>query len=124
MLIAARAVLGIAGVALTACTPALISGMFPDQGQRATTIGVRAGSFTIGAIVGPITGGVLLTRFRPDSVLLLGSGDVGPAGGGPGTSPEYRDPVARRLDPVSVACPGPRSCRSSMACPSVGQVPP
>jgi len=63
MLIAFRALLGIAGAALTPSTLSLISTMFRDSRQRATAIGVWAGSFTVGAIIGPVLGGLMLQHF-------------------------------------------------------------
>src|SRR3954466_15678705 len=45
MLIGARAVLGIAGAALTPCSLSLISTLFPDPRRRATALGVWGGCF-------------------------------------------------------------------------------
>jgi DHA2 family multidrug resistance protein-like MFS transporter len=103
MLIACRALLGIAGAALTPSTLSLISTMFRDSRQRASAIGIWAGAFTVGAIIGPIVGGVMLQHFWWGSVLLLGV----PAmlvllAVGPVVLPEYRSPRAGRLDPLSV----------------------
>jgi len=103
MLIAARAVLGIAGAALTPSTLALISHLFRDPRQKASAIGIWAGCFTVGAIIGPIVGGAMLARFWWGSVFLLGVPAmvlllvVGPA-----LVPEYRDETAGRLDLPSV----------------------
>ncbi len=72
MLIVARALLGIAGATLTPSTLALISNMFRDPRQRATAIGIWAGCFTAGAIIGPLVGGALLEHFWWGSVFLLG----------------------------------------------------
>ena len=104
VLIGSRALLGIAGAALTPSTLSLITTMFRDPRQRATAIGVWAGAFTVGAIIGPILGGVMLERFWWGSVLLLGL----PAmilllAIGPAVLPEYRDTAAGRLDLPSVA---------------------
>jgi DHA2 family multidrug resistance protein-like MFS transporter len=103
MLIAARALLGVAGATLTPSTLSLISNMFRDAKQRALAIGIWAGCFTIGAIVGPIMGGVLLESFWWGSVFLLGV----PAMIlllilGPMLLPEYRDRSAGRIDLASV----------------------
>ncbi len=104
MLIAARALLGIAGATLTPSTLSLIMNLFRDARQRATAVGIWAGCFTVGAIIGPLVGGAMLERFWWGSVLLLGV----PAMVlllilGPLLLPEYRDPAAGRLDPTSVA---------------------
>ncbi|WP_410667091.1 MFS transporter [Amycolatopsis sp. cmx-4-68] len=104
MLIAARAVLGIAGATLAPSTLSLIGAMFRNPRQRAEAIGIWAGCFTVGAIIGPMVGGVLLEHFWWGSVFLLGV----PAMVlllviGPKLLPEYRDEEAGRLDLPSVA---------------------
>src|SRR3977135_4467969 len=88
----ARAVLGVAGAAIAPCTLALISTMFPNARQRATAIGVWAGCFTIGAVVGPIVGGVLLSHFWWGSAFLIGVPAMAVLlAVGPFLLPEYRD---------------------------------
>lgn len=104
MLIAARAVLGIAGATLMPSTLALISNMFQDPKQRGTAIAVWMSCFMGGMVIGPVVGGVLLEHFRwgsvflmavPVMVLLLATA--------PKLLPEYRDTAAGRLDLASVA---------------------
>jgi MFS transporter, DHA2 family, multidrug resistance protein len=102
MLIAARAVLGVAGATLAPSTLALISNMFLDPAQRAFAIGVWVTCFSAGAAVGPLAGGVLLQFFWWGSVFLLAV----PVMAlllllGPTLLPEFRDPDAGRLDFVS-----------------------
>lgn len=104
MLIAARALLGIAGATLAPSTLSLISNLFRDPRQRALAIGAWLVCFMGGAAVGPLVGGVLLEHLWWGSVFLLGV----PAMAlllvlGPVLVPEYRDPGAGRLDPASVA---------------------
>jgi DHA2 family multidrug resistance protein-like MFS transporter len=104
MLIAARALLGIAGATLSPSTLSLIITLFRGPRQQASAVGIWAGCFVVGAIVGPIVGGVLLEHFWWGSVFLLGV----PAMVllllvGPGLLPEFRNPQAGRLDPASVA---------------------
>jgi DHA2 family multidrug resistance protein-like MFS transporter len=104
MLIAARALLGVAGATLSPSTLSLITSLFTDPRQRASAVGIWAGCFVVGAIIGPIVGGVLLEHFWWGSVFLLGV----PAMvllllTGPRLLPEYRNPQAGRLDPASVA---------------------
>jgi MFS transporter, DHA2 family, multidrug resistance protein len=104
MLIAARALLGIAGATLTPSTLSLITNLFADPRQRASAVGIWAGCFVVGAIIGPIVGGLLLESFWWGSVFLLGV----PAMAllllvGPRLLPEYRNPEAGRLDLASVA---------------------
>jgi DHA2 family multidrug resistance protein-like MFS transporter len=71
-LIAARALLGIAGATLMPSTLALISTMFRDPTQRTTAIAVWMTTFSAGVAVGPIVGGLLLANFWWGSVFLLG----------------------------------------------------
>src|SRR5919201_3665162 len=60
MLIASRALLGIAGATLAPSTLSLIFAMFEDPRQRATAIGVWISAFSAGSAIGPVLGGVLL----------------------------------------------------------------
>jgi MFS transporter, DHA2 family, multidrug resistance protein len=102
MLIAARALLGVAGATLAPSTLALIRNMFLDDRERSVAIGVWAASFSAGAAIGPLVGGVLLEFFWWGSVFLVGVPVMllllvlGPL-----LLPEYRDPDAGRLDLVS-----------------------
>jgi DHA2 family multidrug resistance protein-like MFS transporter len=103
MLIAARALLGIAGATLSPSTLALIGTMFRQPRQRAAAIGVWMACFMSGAAIGPMAGGLMLEHFWWGSVFLLAV----PAMAlllilGPVVLPEYRDPAARRLDLGSV----------------------
>ena len=70
MLIAARALLGIAGASLAPSSLALITAMFTDERQRATAIGIWISCFAAGAAVGPLVGGALLQHFWWGSVFL------------------------------------------------------
>ncbi|MEU6322866.1 MFS transporter [Streptomyces sp. NPDC047009] len=102
-LIASRALLGVAGATLMPSTLSLISNMFRDPGQRRVAVAVWMTNFSIGGMVGPLIGGLFLEHFWYGSVFLLGV----PVGvvlliAGPLLLPEYRDPQAGRLDPVSV----------------------
>jgi DHA2 family multidrug resistance protein-like MFS transporter len=104
MLIAARALLGVAGATLAPSTLSLLRTMFQDPRQRTLAIGVWIASFSAGAAIGPLAGGVLLERFWWGSVFLLAV----PVmllllALGPRLLPEYRDPDAGRLDLASAA---------------------
>jgi MFS transporter, DHA2 family, multidrug resistance protein len=104
MLIASRALLGIAGATLMPSTMALIRNMFKDPKQMGTAIGVWLACFMGGMTAGPLVGGILLEHFWWGSAFLLGVPVmvllliVGPR-----LLPEYRDPAASRLDLASVA---------------------
>jgi MFS transporter, DHA2 family, multidrug resistance protein len=104
MLIATRALLGVAGATLAPSTLSLIRNMFLDQGQRTFAIGVWVTSYSVGGAIGPLIGGVMLEYFWWGSVFLIGVPvmllllAVGPV-----LLPEYRDPEAGRLDLLSAA---------------------
>jgi MFS transporter, DHA2 family, multidrug resistance protein len=102
MLIAARALLGLGGATLAPSTLSLIRNMFDNARERTFAIGVWITSFSAGAAVGPLVGGLLLERFwwgsvflpaLPVMALLLAVG--------PRLLPEYRDPHPGRLDLIS-----------------------
>ena len=103
MLIALRALLGVAGATLAPSTMSLIRNMFHDEDQRRFAIGVWIASFSLGAAIGPLVGGVLLQWFHWGSVFLVAV----PVMAlllvlGPLLLPEFRDPAAGPLDPLSV----------------------
>ena len=102
LLILARALLGLAAATLAPSTLSLISNMFHDEKQRRVAIGVWIASFSAGAAIGPVVGGVLLTWFWwgsvfliavPVMVLLLVLGPI--------LLPEFRDDNAGRIDIAS-----------------------
>src|ERR687898_750914 len=104
MLIASRAVMGIAGATIAPSTLSLIFTMFLDPKQRTTAIGFWIAAYSAGGAIGPVLGGVLLEFFWWGSVFLIGV----PVMGlllilGPRTLPEYRDPNAGRLHIRSAA---------------------
>src|SRR5205814_9594840 len=72
MLIGARALLGLAGATLGPSTLALITNLFKDPKQQAAAFGVWGMTFTLGAVFGPVIGGVMLANFWWGSVFLLG----------------------------------------------------
>ncbi len=104
MLIATRALLGVAGATVAPSTLSLIRNMFLDEHERRVAISIWIMAYSVGAAVGPLVGGVMLEWFWwgsvflisvPVMVLLLA---VGPA-----LLPEYRDPNAGRPDLMSAA---------------------
>jgi DHA2 family multidrug resistance protein-like MFS transporter len=103
-LIATRALLGVAGATVAPSTLSLIRNMFTDAHQRTFAIGIWVTSYSVGAVIGPLLGGLLLEHFWWGSVFLLAV----PVMGlllvvGPMLLPEFRDPSAGRLDLVSAA---------------------
>lgn len=102
MLIATRALLGIAGATLAPSTLSLISNMFHDPTQRTKAISVWAAMFSAGTAVGPAVGGFLLENFWWGSVFLIAVPVmVLLVVLGPLLLPEYKDPDAGRLDVTS-----------------------
>ncbi|SFB25818.1 MFS transporter, DHA2 family, multidrug resistance protein [Amycolatopsis marina] len=103
MLIATRALLGVAGATLMPCALALIRTMFTDTAQRSMAIGMWMSSFLLGAALGPLIGGLLLEWFWWGSVFLLAV----PVMAlllivGPMVLPESRDADAPRIDLLSI----------------------
>lgn len=104
MLIAARALLGIAGATLAPSTLSLIRNMFLDDGERTFAIGVWIACFSAGAAIGPLIGGAVLAHFWWGAVFLLGVPVMlALLVVGPFLLPEYRDENAGRMDIVSAA---------------------
>jgi MFS transporter, DHA2 family, multidrug resistance protein len=104
MLIAARALLGVAGATIAPSTLSLIRNMFHDPSQRTVAIGVWITSYSLGGAIGPLLGGAMLEFFWWGSVFLLGIPVmVLLLVLGPLLLPEFRDPDAGRIDLVSAA---------------------
>jgi DHA2 family multidrug resistance protein-like MFS transporter len=104
MLIGARALLGVAGATLAPSTLSLIFNMFHDEQQRRFAIGVWIASYSAGAVIGPVVGGLLLEFFWWGSVFLLAVPVmVLLLVLGPLLLPEFRSPEAGRIDLVSAA---------------------
>jgi MFS transporter, DHA2 family, multidrug resistance protein len=103
-LIASRALLGVAAATLAPSTLSLIRNMFLDPRQRTVAIGVWATSFSVGAAIGPLLGGLMLEFFWWGSVFLLAVPVMAALlVVGPKLLPEFRDPDAGRLDIASAA---------------------
>jgi DHA2 family multidrug resistance protein-like MFS transporter len=70
-LIAARAVMGIAGATLMPSTLALIRNMFHDEKQRRTAVAVWTSGMMSGVALGPVLSGFLVNHFWWGSVFLI-----------------------------------------------------
>ena len=95
MLVLTRALLGIAGATVAPSTLSLIRNMFHDEHERTRAISIWIMAYSLGGIVGPLIGGVLLEQFWWGSVFLIAV----PAMAlllvvGPMLLPEYKDPTA------------------------------
>ncbi len=98
-LIAARAVLGIAGATLMPSTLALIRNMFHDEKQRRTAIAIWTSATMSGIALGPVLSGFLLNHFWWGSVFLINIPFmVMLLALGPALVPEFRVPQASRFD--------------------------
>jgi len=100
LLIAARAVMG-AGAALTMpSTLSIINDTFRDPRERARAISAWAASSGLGIAIGPVAGGLLLSRFWWGSVFLVNVPIVVIAVGGVLLlARDSRNPAAVRPDP-------------------------
>jgi MFS transporter, DHA2 family, multidrug resistance protein len=102
MLIASRALLGIAGATLAPSTLSLIFAMFHDPGQRTRAIAIWISAFSAGSAIGPVLGGFMLEHFWWGSVFLLALPVMAALLIlGPIVLPEYKAPDAGRLDVIS-----------------------
>ncbi|WP_051836103.1 MFS transporter [Streptomyces sp. NRRL WC-3742] len=103
MLIAVRALLGIAGAALAPSTLALITNLFRDERERGRAIALWAACQFAGGALGPVMAGFLLQHFWWGSVFLAA---VPPMAvvllAGPFLLPEFRGERSGRLDLTSV----------------------
>ncbi|GAA0959032.1 MFS transporter [Actinocorallia libanotica] len=103
-LIAARALLGVAGASLMPSLFSLLRMMFADDGQRRFAIAVMFSAFSVGGAVGPLLGGVLLESFWWGSVFLINVPLMLPLLlAGPSLLPERRERTPVQLDPASIA---------------------
>lgn len=102
MLIIARGLLGIAGATLLTSTISIIRNIFHDDVQRTFAMGLYTTCFSSGTMLGPLTGGFLLSHFwwgsvfliaLPLMILLLATAPL--------LLPEFKDKHAGRLDLLS-----------------------
>ncbi|WP_344472423.1 DHA2 family efflux MFS transporter permease subunit [Nonomuraea monospora] len=103
LLIAARALLGVAGATIMPSTLSIIRNVFTEPAERTAAVGIWSGMSAAGFAVGPVVGGLLLDHFWWGSVFLINvpimavvvvTGFL--------VLPESRNPDAGRIDLVSV----------------------
>ena len=102
MLIAARALLGLAGATIMPSTLSIIRNLFHDPAQRTRAIALWSAGAMAGGAVGPLVGGALLEMFWWGSVFLINVPViVAVVGLGAWLLPESRSPVAGWIDLLS-----------------------
>ena len=100
-LIAVRALMGVGAALIMPSTLSILANVFHGP-ERATAIGVWAGTAGIAGVVGPVLAGVLLDHFWWGSIFLAGvvvavlTFTIGFF-----VVPKSRDPHPRRLDPIA-----------------------
>ncbi|SFE24474.1 MFS transporter, DHA2 family, multidrug resistance protein [Actinacidiphila alni] len=108
MLIAARALLGLAGATIMPSTLSLVRSAFDDPKERTTAIGISSGIGAASFALGPVVGGLLLDHFWWGSVFLINVPVMAVVlVAGWLLLPESRNPKPGRLDwpsvPMSIA---------------------
>ena len=103
MLIAARALQGVAAAAVLPSTMALVVTPFRNPTQRPAALGVLMASFALGGVLGPLLGGAVLEAFDWSAIFLLNVPVMALLLGlGPRYLPESRNPTAGKADLTSV----------------------
>jgi DHA2 family multidrug resistance protein-like MFS transporter len=103
MLIAARALLGIAGATIMPSTLSITRNVFTDGKERTMAVGIASGIGALGVALGPIMGGALLDHFWWGSVFLINVPIMAAVlVAGLFVLPESRNPRPGKLDAPSV----------------------
>ena len=98
-LIAARALMGLAGATIAPSTLSLLFVMFRDKKKRALAIGCWLAAFSAGSAAGPMIGGFLIEYYWWGSVFLIAVPIMALLLFlGPRTLPEYQNPNAKNFD--------------------------
>ncbi|GAB1816872.1 MFS transporter [Herbidospora sp. RD11066] len=103
LLIAARALLGVAGATIMPSTLSIIRNVFTDAKERTTAVGSWSSVSALGFAIGPVVGGAFLDHFWWGSVFLINVPiTIALVVGGALVLPESRNPRPGRLDVVSI----------------------
>jgi len=99
-LIGTRAFMGIGGACIMPSTLSIITNIFTDPIERGKAIGIWAGVSAMGAGIGPVAGGFLLSHFYWGSIFFVNVPIVAIGlVAGWFLIPDSRDPSAPKLDP-------------------------
>lgn len=102
MMIAWRAILGLAAAMMVPATLGLIFSLFTDAKQRGVAIGVWAGGISAGVALGPLLAGLLLEAFSWQATFLVAVPVMAiVVVGAPVLLPEQRDVSGGKLDLIS-----------------------
>ncbi|QQK80692.1 MFS transporter [Salicibibacter cibi] len=102
MLIATRALLGVATATVMPSTMSLLRNMFFDPKQFSVAIAINLSAFSAGMALGPPMGGLLLDHFWWGAVFLINVPvAIGLLAASP-ILPEFRNKDSKRMDVVSV----------------------
>ncbi|MFI7617041.1 DHA2 family efflux MFS transporter permease subunit [Nonomuraea terrae] len=103
LLIAARALLGVAAATIMPSTLSIVRNVFTDPGERTAAVGIWSGMSAAGFAVGPVVGGLMLDHFWWGSVFLINVPIMAlVVVGGFLVLPESSNPNAGRIDLLSV----------------------
>jgi DHA2 family multidrug resistance protein-like MFS transporter len=103
LLIATRALMGVAGATIMPSTLSLTRNVFTDPKERTAAVGMGAGIGALGVGLGPVLGGLLLDHFWWGSVFVINLPIMAVVlVAGAIVLPESRDPRPGRFDLVSV----------------------
>ncbi|MEV0582473.1 MFS transporter [Nonomuraea sp. NPDC050310] len=103
LLIAARALLGVAGATIMPSTLSIVRDVFTEPGERTMAVGIWSGMAAGGFALGPVIGGVLLDHFWWGSVFLVNVPVTAVlVVAGALILPESRNPRPGRIDLLSV----------------------
>jgi DHA2 family multidrug resistance protein-like MFS transporter len=104
MIIATRAVMGVASAAIMPASMALISRLFPDPKRSVSAMGAYMTCFLTGMVIAPLVGGVMIEHWWWGSVFLLGVPVMLlTLVAAPRLLPEVRNPAPGRIDLRSAA---------------------
>jgi DHA2 family multidrug resistance protein-like MFS transporter len=104
MIIATRAVMGVAGAAIMPASMALLGRIYPDPKASVSAMGAYMTCFLTGMAVAPLVGGVLIEQWGWGSVFLMGVPVMLlTVVAAPRVLPEFKAPDPGRLDLRSAA---------------------